>query len=155
MDKQLIAEAMEKVEIVDIYLYGSTVSRHDEIHQNNIPEGMVQQDKLAVSVDLLEPIEAGEDGADSLLRARIDYGVRFVLLSKAGDEDSVHVLAEITACFAATYRYQDGLSEAAISEFMRYNAVHNTWPFWREHALRMSAEARLPCPTIPLMKPVG
>ena len=155
MDKKLIAEATEKVEIVDIYLYGSSLSRHDEIHQHDIPEGMVQQDKMAVSVDLLEPIEAVEDGADSLLRARIDYGVRFVLLPERGDAGSVHVLAEITACFAATYRYQDGLSEAAISEFMRYNAVHNTWPFWREHALRMSAEARLPRPTIPLMKPVG
>ncbi|GGY10230.1 hypothetical protein GCM10007160_41790 [Litchfieldella qijiaojingensis] len=154
MDKQLIAEAAEKVEIVDIYLYSSAVNRHDEIHQDNIPEGMVQQDKLAVTVDLLEPVEPEEENADSLLRARIDYGVRFVLLPESGSESSVHVLAELTACFAATYRYRDGLSEAAISEFMRYNAVHNTWPFWREHALRMSAEARLPRPTIPLMKPV-
>lgn len=154
MDKQLIAEAAEKVEIVDIYLYSFAVNRQDEIHQNHIPDGMVQQDKLAVSVDILEPVEPDEENVNSILRARIDYGVRFVILSESSNEDSVHVLAELTACFAATYRYQDGLSEAAISEFMQYNAVHATWPFWREHALRMSAEARLPRPTIPLMKPV-
>ncbi|SDX56007.1 hypothetical protein SAMN05443545_10670 [Aidingimonas halophila] len=160
MDKRLIAEATARLELFDIYLYSSSIERYAEIHLNNTPDDMVQQDKMAIAVDLLEPVGGADTshdqsaGHERLLRARIDYGVRFVRQDSNDAPDVADVLAEITACFAATYHYHDELSEEAMKAFMRYNAVHNTWPFWREHALRMTAEARLPRPSIPLMKPL-
>lgn len=63
------------------------------------------------------------------------------------------MLAEIEASFCAIYACSERLADNEIKEFVGFNATHNVWPFWREHALRMSAEARLPRPNIPLMRP--
>lgn len=70
-------------------------------------------------------------------------------------EENIAAFAEIEASFCAVYRCQEKLSDDEIKEFSSFNAVHNVWPFWREHAFRMAAEARLSRPNIPLMKPKG
>lgn len=81
-------------------------------------------------------------------------GVRYVVLDAEVAEDEI-VLAEIQASFCAVYRCSEPLSDNELREFVEHNVTHNVWPFWREHALRLSAEAKLPRPLVPLMKPKG
>lgn len=47
-------------------------------------------------------------------------------------------------------RYE--LNENALKEFIQFNSLHNIWPFWREHALRVASLANLPKPQIQLMR---
>ncbi|WP_153045474.1 hypothetical protein [Marinobacter salexigens] len=114
-----------------------------------------QQNKLAVTADILGTEEDVEEKS-GLLRALVTVGLRFVSASDEGEEESdgaVAVHAEVEATFCAVYRYSEKMTDDEIAEFLRFNAVHNVWPFWREHVLRVSAEAKLPRPSIPLMKP--
>ena len=104
--------------------------------------------------------EEATEASGYLLRVLVTFGVRFVTGLEATAEQSdtegePEILAEIEAVFCAMYHCREEIPEDDLQEFLRFNVVHNTWPFWREHALRMAAEAKLPRPAIPLMKPAN
>ncbi|MEX0606016.1 MAG: hypothetical protein WD623_13995 [Marinobacter sp.] len=161
MDRKLVDKVIEHVDLVDIYLNNGSVERDKNFDQGAASADIQQQSKLSVSADIL----AGDGGEDEvfLLRALVTAGVRFVARPESpeskvrveGGSDSAdsEVLAEIEATFCALYRYKEDLSDDELNEFLSFNAIHNVWPFWREHALRVAAEAKLPRPSISLMKP--
>lgn len=158
MDRKLVSKVIEHVELVDIYLNDGSVTRDKNFDQGAVPADLQQQSKLSVSADIL----AGDAGEAEvfLLRALVTAGVRFVAkpesrenMEEGSDTPGSAVLAEIEATFCALYRYKEDLSDDELNEFLSFNAIHNVWPFWREHALRVAAEAKLPRPTVPLMKP--
>lgn len=149
MNKSLIKEALQHLELLDIYLFSSSVNRFSKITESAFPDNMLQENKLSISADFLESAEKKEEAASKLVNAKVQLVVRYMV---EDDESNTEVLAEIEACFLAQYTLKDGASEKAIDEFMKYNVIHNVWPFWREHALRVSAEARLPRPQIPLFR---
>lgn len=158
MDRELIGKVIENVELVDIYLNDGSVERDKNFDQGTAPENIQQQSKLSVSADILTG-DAGKD-EEFVLRALVIAGVRFVAkpeskeaMEESSDKAGSTVLAEIEATFCALYRYKEDLSDDELNEFLSFNAVHNVWPFWREHALRVASEAKLPRPNIPLMKP--
>lgn len=146
MNRSLINEALQNLELLDIFLFSSSVSRFSKITDSSYPEKMSQEDKLGISAEFLEIVEKGEDSPKKLVDAKVQLAIKYTV------EDNTEVLAEIESCFLARYTLQDGASEEAVDEFMKYNVIHNVWPFWREHVLRISAEARLPRPCIPLFK---
>jgi len=150
MDKQLINEAIAVLDLMDIHLYTTSVKRFEDINSENYPDDMSQQNKISVNADFLEP----EDKNDSsrLIHAKVEFGLKFFVEST---EAEITTLAEIDACFIAKYHQSKEVSEDAINEFMIFNVVHNVWPFWREHAFRVAAQAKLPTPMISLYKPMS
>ena len=145
MDKELISEAIEALELLDIYLYSSSVSRFEDITSDSFPENMSQQNKLSISAEFLES-ENSKDG-ERVIHAKVSLGYRYIV-----EKDEEKILAELEACFIAKYFQNKKICDAAIEEFMKYNVIHNVWPFWREHAFRLSTEANLPKPMISLFK---
>lgn len=147
MDKKLISEAIESLELLDIHLYTSSLKRFEDIDNENYPENMFQQNKVYVNADVLEP-ESDEDST-RLIIAKVGFGLRFVI---ENEESEIKNLAEIEACFVAKYHQSKDLSEDAIKEFLKFNAVHNVWPFWREFAFSSASQSKLPTPMISLLK---
>ncbi|WP_104024680.1 hypothetical protein [Vibrio hyugaensis] len=145
MDKKLISEAIDALELLDVYLYSTSVSRFQDITSESFPEEMKQQNKLSISAEFLEP-ENDQDG-QRVINAKVVLGYRYIL-----EEEEEQVLSELEACFIAKYHQSKHICEEAIEEFMKYNVIHNVWPFWREHAFRLSTEANLPKPIISLFK---
>jgi hypothetical protein len=148
MDKALIGAAIAALELVDIHLYSTSVKRYESISNEQHPDDMLQQNKVSVDVEFLES-EEEENIGTRIINAKVSFGLRFAV---ENEDDEMTVFSEIESCFLAKYFQNKELSEEAVSEFMKYNVIHNVWPFWREHAFRISAEARLPKPMIPLFK---
>ncbi len=148
MDKQLLQEAMSAIDLQDIYLYSSQVTRSQDISENDYPDKMFQQNKLQIDGERLELKDENEIKGPELIKAKVHFGARYVT------ENTEHLeeLSEIQATFIALYVINADVSESAVSEFIKYNVIHNVWPFWREFALRTSIEARLPKLVIPLNK---
>ncbi|WP_044408444.1 hypothetical protein [Thiomicrospira microaerophila] len=144
MDKALISEAVVALELLDIHLHSTSVARFQDISADNYPADMSQQNKLSVSAEVLE----SEEG-EKLIVVKANFGLRFVLIA---DDKEELVLSEIESSFVAKYRQKGELAELALEEFIKFNAIHNIWSFWREHAFRMSAEANLPKPIIPFFR---
>ena len=152
MRRNIIDSAIAKLELIDIYLNDSALYREvDFVRRPELSE-LKQQQKQTISADVLVEENEGEESARIALRVLVSFGVRFV-----ADENDVGqaetVLAEIEASFCALYKCSEMLSDDEVKEFVKHNAVHNVWPFWREHAYLASAKANLPKPVIPLMKP--
>lgn len=151
MDKELIGEAIKSLELIDIHLYSTSISRFEEINSDDYPEEMGQQNKISVKAEFLE--NDSDDSDDSrLIHAKVEFGLRFI---EENEESEIKTLAEIEACFIVKYHQTQEVSEEAINEFMQFNVVHNAWPFWREHAFRSAAQAKLPTPMISLFKPAS
>lgn len=146
MDKLLINEAVESLKLLDIFLYSSAVNRFEEIYKSDYPDDMSQQSQVSVKVDVLESDNDEGEEKKEFIHAKVNISVRFV----QDNNDKIKPLCEIEACFVAKYLLSKEISEEAISEFSQYNVIHNIWPFWREHAFRMSREAELPLPMITL-----
>ncbi len=150
MDKDLISQAIKSLELIDIHLYSTSITRFEEISADIYPDEMGQQNKISVKAEFLEKADDSDD--TRLIHAKVEFGLRFI---EENEDGEIKTLAEIEACFIAKYHQLAEVSEEAISEFMQFNVVHNVWPFWREHAFRSAAQAKLPTPMISLYKPTS
>lgn len=153
MKLELIKAAVDKLELVDIYLNDSRLERDNTFFVGGCDVELVQQSRRSIRAEWLEDDLGTEKEQDKqYLRALITLSLRFL---RAGTEEKNQpkVLAEMEATFCALYLCKEPLEEEQAAEFLRFNAVHNVWPFWRERAFRMAAEARLPTPRIPLLRP--
>lgn len=144
MDKALIQEAADSLVLVDVFPFNSSVERKDDFFRDNIPEGMIQQNKIGVETSIYQ----SKDSDERLVRAKASFGIRFSL----EDDEQKNVLGQIEAEFIAEYKMKHPISDEAMNEFTRFNVVHNVWPFWREFAFRTANDTKLPKPIIPLMK---
>jgi hypothetical protein len=145
MNNELIAEAVQALKLIDIYLHSSSVEREDQFTCDEMPDGISQQTMLGVAAEFWEP-EVATDPIERIIKAKVEFGVRFV----SGDKEKEKPLSEIKAVFMALYKQDGDVAEEAIDEYMKYNTPHNVWPFWREHAFRISVECKLPKPEIGL-----
>lgn len=145
MGEELLSEAIKALELRDIYLHQSSLLRDDFFDSNTcLEEQIVQQSKLKVDGEILEP--NSENGEPILLRAKIQYGVRLATLPNTENEK---ILSEITADFVVIYVMKNPVSDDSLSEFLQFNAVHNSWSFWREYVFTTARKANLPVPNIP------
>lgn len=152
MKRNIIDSAIAKLELIDIYLNDSSLSREVDFVRHPEPSELKQQQKQAIRADVLVEDSEGAESAKVALRVLVSFGVRFVAdENEAGRGESV--LAEIEASFCALYNCSEILSDDEVREFAKHNAVHNVWPFWREHVFLVSEKANLPKPVIPLMTP--
>lgn len=150
MDKELISQAINSLELIDIHLYSTSITRFEEISADSYPDEMAQQNKISIKAEFFEKADQSDD--PKLIHAKVEFGLRFIEEEKGSE---IKTLAEIEACFIAKYHQLADISEEAISEFMQFNVVHNVWPFWREHAFRSAAQAKLPTPMLSLFKPAS
>lgn len=149
MDKALIAEAIKSIDLLDIHLYSCFVKREEQTNIELTSE-VNEKSRLSISADFYENTDEDNDNTKfkgRIISAKITLGHRYL-------NNKDNILAEIEAVFIVNYTQYSYASDNAISEFLKHNAVYNIWPFWREHAFRISAEARLPKPSIGLKKPI-
>lgn len=156
MRKDLMADAISKLNLKDIYLNESKLVRDRNFTFESSQDGIYQQELLTVEAEELVP---DDETFPNLLRCFVTVGARFVRdLADSSDEtthneDSVEELAKIEASFCVLYEKNDDIADECIKEFMKYNVVHNVWSFWRQHAFSAAREAKLPLPEVPLYKP--
>ena len=146
MDKKLIAQASEKLNLLDIVLYESSFKQFADSH-DQVQLG--QQNKLAVRAEIGEAVNS-ENSSLNFLRVFVDLGIRVNDLSKQNVEPKL--LYQIEATFRIDYELKSNVDETVLTEFAHFNAVHNVWPFWRQFVFTTTNQAHLPCPEIPLRK---
>src|SRR5690554_3355364 len=91
MDKALIKEAIDSLELIDIHLYTASITRRLEgISSDNYPEKMGQQNKISIKADILESVDDSDDS--KLMQAKVEFGLMFI---EEGEEGEAKNLAEI------------------------------------------------------------
>ena len=87
-----------------------------------------------------------------ILQFMVRLGTRVV--KDVADEDPP-VFFVIEATYLIEYEMTAPLDEETIKAFADYNAVHNAWPFWRQHVYDVVERARLPHLDIPLFSGIN
>lgn len=147
MDEKLLMEATPAMELLDLHLYTCSLERADCDYDIFSPEIKKNQKNSAeINADIFEPIEKTEDSFQLL---NIKVSLKVALYNQENQEKPLYT---ISACFLAKYVQRYELNENALKEFIQFNSLHNIWPFWREHALRVASLANLPKPQIQLMR---
>jgi len=88
----------------------------------------------------------GEKGSKGSLEIRVELGVRVT----AAPKENAAIYVEIEADFIASYDITASVSDESIQAFATFNAVHNVWPFWRQHVFDIVNRAHLFHIDIPL-----
>lgn len=136
-NEALIVKAAAGLELQDITLVRSQYDRPQDVAEGT---QLVQQQKRAVQF----VVDGHEQDGKPLLRTRVDLGVRLV---DKGDYDII--FAFIEADYIVDYRIKSDLKEEALKAFAEFNAVHNVWPFWRQHVFDVVDKGRLPRIQVP------
>lgn len=108
----------------------------------------------------------GISGDGGHLVASVDLGFRLSTLPDDGMEIPAEfrhektgrvVVAYVRAAYMITYAIEDGrtLSAEDIDEFCRVNAVHTTWPFWREFVTGSLSRGGLEAVPVPMFNVYG
>lgn len=142
-----------------IRLKGSSFITATNIDELEItPSTTVAQTRRMFEHRIATGQKSGEDIEASTLHTTIKLGIRLVKTSQgapappAEDADIVYTLeAEFGVDFLVT---STEFSDDELNDFVRRNAVHIAWPFWREHAFSTLRAASLPIVEIPLMPAV-
>jgi hypothetical protein len=88
----------------------------------------------------------GDKGSYESLEVHVELGERITAAPNA----KAAIYVEIEADFIASYEIRAKVSDEAIKAFAAYNAVHNVWPFWRQHVFDIVNRAHLFHIDIPL-----
>jgi hypothetical protein len=83
------------------------------------------------------------------LRVLVGLGIRYAAISDAPVSERP-IYLEIEADFVAQYELRAAITEDAIRAFASFNAVHNVWPFWRQHVYDIVNRGRLRPIDVPL-----
>ena len=147
MDKRVASRAAKKLELRDVALHTSSFTRNEEIDPSLYPYSIDKDTTIQVkSEELSFKDESDED--ISVLRSFIN----FVLVGLLRDEDSSQDLFKINTVYRVDYAIVKELTTEEMKEFSMFNAVHNAWPFWRQHIHYISNNAQIPRITIPLFR---
>jgi len=141
---ELIQKAISCLKLQDILLYESTFKRPDAVAASKHQEGLIQH-KRGVQYTIGKFENDGEQ--KDLLEILVSLGTRVV---QDISEESPPVLFFIEAEFLVQYEIIKHLEGDACKAFAENNAIHNVWPFWRQHVYDVVERARLPHIDIPL-----
>jgi preprotein translocase subunit SecB len=145
----LIHEAAMALSLKDIILYESHLFRDAVLPRGELDAQ--QQHKRGVRFGVSE-----EDvESDKELQIVVSLGTRVVQPTNGADSDEVTIFFAIEADFMVIYTLERDIGEKEISTFAEHNAIHNVWPFWRQHVFDTMAKARLPQLDIPLFSGNG
>lgn len=135
MDKGLVQQAQDNLDLVAIKLHKSLLERADEFYANSDIE----------HIEAMRQVRAqrltGEDTSGEtieLFRVFVTLGLREAVPNQPDRRFTFE------ATFRADYQIKGGISNEALNEFAKYNSLHNVWSFWREYVANTFARADLP-----------
>ncbi|WP_311238263.1 MULTISPECIES: hypothetical protein [unclassified Xanthomonas] len=141
--------------IQDIALWTASLSREGDYLPEQHDGKCSIQTFMSVDPEMMKVSIEGEDEDQFLLRVLAKFGIRSVYQETA--ESEIEVLYSIEATFSVEYFVIRTPTKEMFSQFVKYNCVHNAWPFWRQHVydtLRSASLPLLPIPFFPGKKPV-
>ena len=148
IDSATVRRAGNKLELRDLALHTCSLIRDKSLDPNLYPMSVRAKSDVQVAVDKLLFTDE-EDNEIPILRAF----VRFKLAAyNREDRSSASQLFKIGAEFRVDYFVKKQLTDREIKVFGDYNAVHNVWPFWRQHVQQTVNQASLPRVTVPLFR---
>lgn len=146
--KDRIRRASKELKLHDIMLYESSFKRPErdpvKLGENGTQEHMREVRYFTSAIATESKAEAGSAG---LLQVLVTLGTRVV--PDGGEEDRLAAF-QIEAAFLVIYEMQSEIDTDCIKAFADNNAVHNVWPFWRQHVFDVVSRGRLPQLEIPL-----
>ena len=152
IDIATVRRAGNKLELRDLALHSCSLTRDKSLDPNLYPLSVRAKSDVQVAVDQLLFTDE-EDNEIPILRAFVKF--KLAAYSRE-DRSSANQLFNISAEFRVDYFVRKKLTDREIKAFGDYNAVHNVWPFWRQHVQQTVDQACLPRVTIPLFRqPLG
>jgi len=140
---ELCRIAANALKLKDITLFGAEFK-----HGKYTGTEGVQEDKRGTHYHK-STIETENEEHD-LLEILVLFGIRVVPPDTDEEDEDPPFSFLIEAEFVVEYQIIDELSEDAIKAFAEFNAVHNAWPFWRQHVYDIVQRAGLPKVDVPL-----
>lgn len=148
IDNATVRRASNKLEFRDIALHTCSLTRDETVDPHLYPFSVRATSDVRVAVDQLLFTDEENDEIP-ILRAYVRLSVAAF---KKEDTSSARQLFKIRAEYRVDYLVLKQLTELEIKAFGDYNAVHNIWPFWRQHVQQTVNQASLPRVTIPLFR---
>ena len=148
IDNATVRGASSKLELRDIALHTCSLTRDKTVDPNLYPFSVRAKSDVQVAVDQLLFTDEESDEIP-ILRAYVRFSVAAF---KKEDKSSKRQLFKIRAEYRVDYLVLKQLTSLEIKAFGDYNAVHNIWPFWRQHVQQTVSQASLPRITIPLFR---
>jgi hypothetical protein len=156
VDYDLNKQAIEFLQLLTIKLHDSLLERDDEFIRGETEFTPALQAMQHTKSVRLNGVDADGERIE-ILRVFIRFGVRGIKdveqpVDRDDDPESVQdeeqslesmVLFRLEATFRADYQLTGEVSKEALQEFIRYNATHNVWPFWRQHVFDVVSRAEL------------
>lgn len=136
-----LQKAVSGLKLRDIVLYAARFSRPTKPSNEGVIEAALQTKRV---VKFTRELVTDDDQPKKIVNVVIELGTRVV------SESSPAIYIEIEADYLASYELSSDLDEEAIKAFADYNAVHNVWPFWRQHVYDIVQRGRLPHMDVPL-----
>ena len=149
MDAQAIRRAQAKLELRDIVLHTSSLERSHDVEPLLYPTRIRQESEVKVSVDRVSFVDDENDPV-RILRAYVQLLV--LALDKDDHGKKAQKLFSIRGMYRVDYLEEKKLTQNELDAFTQYNAVHNVWPFWRQHVYETVSRANLSRITIPLFR---
>lgn len=151
-------EAISALKLVDITLLNADFDRPSP--QLGHIAGYTQQEFREVVYRVFEGDLDGAFVEGKRLFVIVKLGVRLVREPEENpaskpegegvDEPDLEVLVRIQANYIVQYEMLAEPSEESLQAFAKFNAVHNVWPFWRQHVFDIVQRGSLPKVDIPL-----
>ena len=151
MDPQAVRRAQAKLDLRDIALHTSSLERSPDVEPLLYPTRVQQESEIKVSVDKVSFAD-DEDGTVRILRAYVQLLLH--ALAKADNGKKTQKLFSIRGEYRVDYLEKKELTQIELDAFTQFNAVHNVWPFWRQHVYETVSKANLPRITIPFFRAI-
>lgn len=141
----------KSLRLQDIALWESELQRGPtQVHPT---DGIRFQEMRAVRAEQAQAISPEVAEPVDLLRVLVTFGVRAMNevsddAAPSSDDDDPFLYA-LVSTFYADYIVVDSITQDHIEQFASKNAVHNMWPFWRQHVFDTLKKASLPVPEVP------
>jgi hypothetical protein len=144
---EALKSAVGALRLKDIVLHEARLRRPTDMLRETTVRELI---KRAVEFKRVPATATSPEG----LRILVGLGIRYAAHS---DDANAAIYLEIEADFVAEYEILHQLTEDAIKAFASFNAVHNVWPFWRQHVFDIVSRGRLRPIEVPLYSgnPIG
>ena len=147
-DASLVARASRKLELRDIALHAMSLQRQADIDPCLYPLSVESRSEIKTETEQLSFLDK-DDEKIPVLRAFVELTLSGF---EAGQDEEETLLFTVCAEYRVDYTIRDQLEDDEIQAFSEYNAVHNIWPFWRQHVSQTLSQANLPRITIPFFR---
>ncbi len=148
----LINEATEALRLRDIFLFQCHMRRPQPVPDDAGAE-LEQMGRWGVEM-IRDEVGSGDDDALPIVQFYVQLGLRLVAPESHNGENASPespIFLEIEAQYLVEYQITNpAVSEEALSAFAQFNAVHNVWPFWRQHIFDLRQRGGLPRIEVPL-----